>query len=209
LHRDSLGSEQLIRAGQLNLMTSGHGVAHSEENPGLRSARCTECSCGSRNLRRRVTVAPNSNTLTPCQRSRRRTSRRRSSSVPSQRRVHRPVETALWSASNSIFTGSRHSRTGAELRVRAHRRQRLGVGRRHRRATGGAGVPRRGTRRVPFRFKCSESGDAHRGRSLRRTPLHVVELCGEVQDEISDAWRAWLRVTIVLVVSPRRSRASK
>jgi redox-sensitive bicupin YhaK (pirin superfamily) len=34
LHRDSLGSEQLIRAGQLNLMTSGHGVAHSEENPG-------------------------------------------------------------------------------------------------------------------------------------------------------------------------------
>src|SRR6204780_3095274 len=37
LHRDSLGSEQMIRAGQLNLMTSGHGVAHSEENPGLRS----------------------------------------------------------------------------------------------------------------------------------------------------------------------------
>jgi redox-sensitive bicupin YhaK (pirin superfamily) len=37
LHRDSLGSEQLIRAGQLNLMTSGFGVAHSEENPGLRS----------------------------------------------------------------------------------------------------------------------------------------------------------------------------
>jgi quercetin 2,3-dioxygenase len=37
VHRDSLGSEQLIRAGQLNLMTSGHGVAHSEENPGLRS----------------------------------------------------------------------------------------------------------------------------------------------------------------------------
>ncbi|HEY5437407.1 MAG TPA: pirin family protein [Acidimicrobiales bacterium] len=37
LHRDSLGSEQLIRAGELNLMTSGHGVAHSEENPGLTS----------------------------------------------------------------------------------------------------------------------------------------------------------------------------
>ncbi len=37
LHRDSLGSEQLIRAGQLNLMTSGHGVAHSEENPGRRA----------------------------------------------------------------------------------------------------------------------------------------------------------------------------
>jgi redox-sensitive bicupin YhaK (pirin superfamily) len=37
LHRDSLGSEQLIRAGQLNLMSSGHGIAHSEENPGRTS----------------------------------------------------------------------------------------------------------------------------------------------------------------------------
>lgn len=31
LHRDSLGSEQLIRPGQLNLMTAGAGVSHSEE----------------------------------------------------------------------------------------------------------------------------------------------------------------------------------
>jgi redox-sensitive bicupin YhaK (pirin superfamily) len=31
LHLDSLGSEQLIRPGQLNLMTAGHGVAHAEE----------------------------------------------------------------------------------------------------------------------------------------------------------------------------------
>ncbi len=30
LHTDSLGSEQLIRPGQLNLMTAGHGVAHAE-----------------------------------------------------------------------------------------------------------------------------------------------------------------------------------
>jgi len=33
LHRDSIGSEQLIRPGQLNLMTAGHGIAHSEESP--------------------------------------------------------------------------------------------------------------------------------------------------------------------------------
>ncbi len=33
LHVDSLGSEQLIRPGQLNLMTAGHGVAHAEEDP--------------------------------------------------------------------------------------------------------------------------------------------------------------------------------
>jgi redox-sensitive bicupin YhaK (pirin superfamily) len=34
LHRDSLGSEQIIRAGQLNLMTAGEGVTHSEEATG-------------------------------------------------------------------------------------------------------------------------------------------------------------------------------
>ena len=34
LHLDSLGSEQLIRPGQLNLMTAVHGVAHAEEDPG-------------------------------------------------------------------------------------------------------------------------------------------------------------------------------
>lgn len=33
LHRDSLGSEALIRPGELNLMTAGHGIAHSEESP--------------------------------------------------------------------------------------------------------------------------------------------------------------------------------
>lgn len=31
LHSDSLGTEQLIRPGQLNLMTAGHGIAHAEE----------------------------------------------------------------------------------------------------------------------------------------------------------------------------------
>lgn len=30
LHSDSLGSEQLIRPGQVNLMTAGHGVVHAE-----------------------------------------------------------------------------------------------------------------------------------------------------------------------------------
>ena len=36
LHRDSLGSEQMIRPGQLNLMTAGRGIAHSEESPAKR-----------------------------------------------------------------------------------------------------------------------------------------------------------------------------
>ncbi len=34
LHRDSLGSEQLITPGQVNLMTAGLGVSHSEEATG-------------------------------------------------------------------------------------------------------------------------------------------------------------------------------
>ncbi|MDA8048376.1 MAG: pirin family protein [Actinomycetota bacterium] len=34
VHRDSLGTEQRIVPGELNLMTAGHGVAHSEEGTG-------------------------------------------------------------------------------------------------------------------------------------------------------------------------------
>lgn len=34
LHRDSLGSEQVITPGQLNLMTAGDGVSHAEEATG-------------------------------------------------------------------------------------------------------------------------------------------------------------------------------
>ncbi len=34
LHRDSLGTEQVISAGKLNLMTAGHGVSHAEEATG-------------------------------------------------------------------------------------------------------------------------------------------------------------------------------
>jgi len=32
LHRDSLGSEQVLRPGQVNLMTAGRGICHSEES---------------------------------------------------------------------------------------------------------------------------------------------------------------------------------
>lgn len=39
LHADSIGSEQLIRPGQLNLMTAGRGVAHAESaRPGGRGS---------------------------------------------------------------------------------------------------------------------------------------------------------------------------
>jgi redox-sensitive bicupin YhaK (pirin superfamily) len=40
LHTDSLGSEQMIRPGEVNLMTAGHGIAHAEleVRPGSRGA---------------------------------------------------------------------------------------------------------------------------------------------------------------------------
>lgn len=39
LHRDSLGCEQLIHPGQVNLMTAGHGISHAEESPTGRAGR--------------------------------------------------------------------------------------------------------------------------------------------------------------------------
>ena len=39
LHRDSLGCVQPIRPGQLNLMTAGRGISHSEESPATRPPR--------------------------------------------------------------------------------------------------------------------------------------------------------------------------
>jgi redox-sensitive bicupin YhaK (pirin superfamily) len=38
LHRDSLGYTQRIRPGQLNLMSAGRGISHSEESPAERPA---------------------------------------------------------------------------------------------------------------------------------------------------------------------------
>ncbi|WP_235826434.1 pirin family protein, partial [Candidatus Frankia alpina] len=36
MHRDSLGSEQVLRPGELNLMSAGHGIAHAEESENYR-----------------------------------------------------------------------------------------------------------------------------------------------------------------------------
>jgi redox-sensitive bicupin YhaK (pirin superfamily) len=33
MHRDSIGSEQVIRPGEVNWMTAGHGIVHSERTP--------------------------------------------------------------------------------------------------------------------------------------------------------------------------------
>jgi redox-sensitive bicupin YhaK (pirin superfamily) len=39
IHHDSLGSEALVRAGELSLMTAGHGIAHPEETPSPNSGK--------------------------------------------------------------------------------------------------------------------------------------------------------------------------
>lgn len=46
LHSDSLGTEQLIRPGQLNLMTAGHGIAHAELGVEMSSAASTNGHMG-------------------------------------------------------------------------------------------------------------------------------------------------------------------
>lgn len=38
-HRDTLGSDQVIRPGDVNWMTAGRGIAHSERTPGAERAR--------------------------------------------------------------------------------------------------------------------------------------------------------------------------
>jgi redox-sensitive bicupin YhaK (pirin superfamily) len=39
LHNDSLGCQAIARPGELNLMTAGHGITHSEETPAKSSGR--------------------------------------------------------------------------------------------------------------------------------------------------------------------------
>ena len=46
-HRDSAGHRAMVRPGEVNLMTAGHGISHSEvSTPG--TPLCTAPSCGSR-----------------------------------------------------------------------------------------------------------------------------------------------------------------
>ncbi|AOF96091.1 pirin family protein [Sphingobium sp. RAC03] len=44
LHRDSLGTEQLIEAGAINLMTAGKGIVHSERSPDDERAKASKLS---------------------------------------------------------------------------------------------------------------------------------------------------------------------
>ena len=51
VHRDSLGTAMPIRPGEVNWMTAGRGIVHSERTgPDRRggASACTACNCGSR-----------------------------------------------------------------------------------------------------------------------------------------------------------------
>ena len=52
VHRDSLGTAMPIRPGEVNWMTAGRGIVHSERTGPDRRAvvasACTACNCGSR-----------------------------------------------------------------------------------------------------------------------------------------------------------------
>ena len=58
LHLDSLGSEQLIRPGQLNLMTAGHGVVPRRGGPGAGRGDPRRPALGGRSRRRPATARP-------------------------------------------------------------------------------------------------------------------------------------------------------
>ena len=61
MHRDSLGTAAPIRPGEVNWMTAGRGIVHSERTGPERRARataCTACRCGWRCRRRKEEMAP-------------------------------------------------------------------------------------------------------------------------------------------------------
>ena len=58
LHKDSLGNEQMIRPNQVNLMTAGRGISHTEQTP-CTVERYTRFSCGSPCLNRLNTLHRN------------------------------------------------------------------------------------------------------------------------------------------------------
>ena len=66
LHRDSLGSEQVISSGELNLMTAGRGVSHAEEATGHYRGTCRASNSGSRRTTHHASVRRDSSTTEIC-----------------------------------------------------------------------------------------------------------------------------------------------
>ena len=64
-HRDSAGHHAMVRPGELNLMTAGRGISHSEVSPPSTTDACTAPSSGSRCPTARATPTPGSSTTRP------------------------------------------------------------------------------------------------------------------------------------------------
>ena len=100
LHLDSLGSEQLIRPGQLNLMTAGHGVAHAEEDPGRGRRAPRRAALGGAARRHPRRHRRPSSTTRSCHGSSSTAARRPSSSATSPGSPPRPGATpSTWGSS--------------------------------------------------------------------------------------------------------------
>ena len=57
-HRDSAGHHAMVRPGEVNLMTAGRGISHSEVSTPATTTACTAPSCGSRCPTRTRDTAP-------------------------------------------------------------------------------------------------------------------------------------------------------
>ena len=87
-HRDSLGSHALVRPGELNLMTGGRGIAHSEVSTPDTTAAARRAALGGAARRATATPARTSSTTSPAART-------------GRRRVGRACSSARWPGSTS------------------------------------------------------------------------------------------------------------
>ena len=185
MHRDSLGSVQAIRPGDVNWMIAGRGIAHSERTPRRRARAQGSALHGiqtwvalpddARGDRRRV--RPPRRGRAAALRARRRAAAR----DRGQRRTARssPVRTLLADCS----TSTRGSRPGATLDAarrargaRAVRRRRRGRGRAasvRRRPAASCFAPSAGS---TLQRATARARDAARRRAARRRAPHLVEL---------------------------------
>ena len=180
-HRDSIGSRQLVHPGELNVMTAGHGIAHSEDTvptPPATAPTCTASSSGR--------ALPG---------GRPRTRSRTSSTTPTcpcvtARGCAPPVFVGALDGADSaaatyspllgvevVLADGARAALAARARLRARRARRRGRAGRGRRpgADVGAAPPRRRARRE-LAVEGPGRVPAARRHAVRRGPADVVEL---------------------------------
>ena len=66
MHRDSFASEQAIRPGEVNWMTAGRGITHSERFERARARRRNDCTASRPGWRCRVSTRKRNQLRPPC-----------------------------------------------------------------------------------------------------------------------------------------------